>query len=107
MARLNCLVKNVPVVQEMEEAGRLEISGADAQARSMVDGDVVRAGVVSARLHWAKLSSENSNINVLTSENLTDLGNSATFYSVLVEVELFKPSPRYGGGLDGLHGSTV
>jgi hypothetical protein len=44
---------------------------------------------------------------VLTSEKLTDLGNSAAFYSVLVEVELFKPSPWRGGGLDGLHGSTV
>jgi anaerobic selenocysteine-containing dehydrogenase len=123
---LNTTFCNVPVVQEMEEAGLLEISGADARARSVVDGDVVRvfnrrgdillrarvdgavqAGVVSARLHWAKLSSGSRNINVLTSEKLTDLGNSATFYSVLVEVELFKPSPRRGGGLDGLHGSTV
>jgi anaerobic selenocysteine-containing dehydrogenase len=102
------------------------MSAADALARSIVDGDVVRvfnrrgeirlrarvdgvaqAGVVAARLHWAKLSSQSRNINVLTSEKLTDLGNSATFYSVLVEVELFKPSPWRGGGLDGLHGSTV
>jgi anaerobic selenocysteine-containing dehydrogenase len=123
---LNSTFCNVPVVQEMEEAGLLEMSAADARARSIVDGDVVRvfnrrgdillrarvdgavqAGVVSARLHWAKLSSGNRNINVLTSEKLTDLGNSATFYSVLVEVELFTPSPRRGGGLDGLHGSTV
>jgi anaerobic selenocysteine-containing dehydrogenase len=123
---LNTTFCNVPVVQEMEEAGLLEMSAGDARARSIVDGDVVRvfnrrgdillrarvdgavqAGVVSARLHWAKLSPENRNINVLTSEKLTDLGNSATFYSVLVEVELFKPSPRRGGGLDGLHGSTV
>jgi molybdopterin guanine dinucleotide-containing S/N-oxide reductase-like protein len=123
---LNTTFCNVPVVQEMEEAGLLEISGADAQARGIVDGDVVRvfnrrgdillrarvdgavqSGVVSARLHWAKLSSGSRNINVLTSEKLTDLGNSATFYSVLVEVELFEPSPRRGGGLDGLHGSTV
>jgi hypothetical protein len=49
--------------------------------------------VVAAKLHWAKLSSGNRNINVLTSEKLTDLGNSATFYSVLVEVELSKSSP--------------
>jgi hypothetical protein len=33
-----------------------------------------------------------SNINTLTSEKLTDMGNSATFYSVLVEVELAKPT---------------
>jgi molybdopterin guanine dinucleotide-containing S/N-oxide reductase-like protein len=123
---LNSTFCNVPVVQEMEEVGLLEMSAADARARSIVDGDVVRvfnrrgdillrarvdgavqAGVVSAKLHWAKLSSGSRNINVLTSEKLTDLGNSATFYSVLVEVELFEPSPRRGGGLDGLHGSTV
>ncbi len=123
---LNSTFCNLPVVQEMEEAGLLEMSAGDARARSIVDGDVVRvfnrrgdillrarvdgavqAGVVSARLHWAKLNPENRNINVLTSEKLTDLGNSATFYSVLVEVELFSPSPRRGGGLDGLHGSTV
>ncbi len=109
---LNSTFCNVPGVQEMEEAGLLEISAADARARKIVDGDVVRvfnrrgdirlrarvdgavqAGVVSARLHWAKLSPESRNINVLTSEKLTDLGNSATFYSVLVEVELVKPSP--------------
>ncbi|MGZ4731543.1 MAG: molybdopterin-containing oxidoreductase family protein [Terriglobales bacterium] len=108
---LNTTFCNVPVVQEMEEAGLLEMSAVDARARRIVDGDMVRvfnrrgdimlrarvdgavqAGVVSAKLHWAKLSSGSRNINVLTSEKLTDLGNSATFYSVLVEVELVKPS---------------
>jgi anaerobic selenocysteine-containing dehydrogenase len=108
---LNTTFCNVPVVQEMEEAGLLKMSAADARARSIVDGDVVRvfnrrgdillrarvdgavqAGVVSAVLHWAKLSPGRRNINLLTSEKLTDLGNSATFYSVLVEVELVKPS---------------
>jgi hypothetical protein len=55
-----------------------------------VDGNV-QPGAVSAHLHWARLSRENVNINVLTSEKLTDLGNSATFYSVLFEVGLFRP----------------
>jgi anaerobic selenocysteine-containing dehydrogenase len=123
---LNTTFCNVPVVQQMEEVGLLEISADDARSRKIVDGDVVRVfncrgdiqlrarvdgavqpGVVSANLHWAKLSSGNRNINVLTSEKLTDLGNSATFYSVLVEVELVKPSPGGGAGLDALHGSTV
>ena len=109
---LNSTFCNLPVVQEMEEAGLLEMSAADARARRIADGDVVRvfngrgditlrarvdgavrAGVVSAKLHWAKLNPGSRNINVLTSEKLTDLGNSATFYSVLVEVELVKPSP--------------
>jgi anaerobic selenocysteine-containing dehydrogenase len=47
----------------------------------------VPAGVVSARLGWAKLSNKGLNINVLTSARLADLGGGATFYSALVEVE--------------------
>ena len=109
---LNTTFSNLPVVQEMEEADFWRSTRPMPEARSIVDGDAVRVfnrrgeiaaaarvdgavqpGVVSAKLHWAKLSSGNRNINVLTSEKLTDLGNSATFYSVLVEVELVKPSP--------------
>jgi molybdopterin guanine dinucleotide-containing S/N-oxide reductase-like protein len=109
---LNSSFGNLAVIQDMEEVGLLEMSAADAQSRGITDGDAVRVfnqrgnillrarvdgavqpGVVSAKLHWAKLSSGNRNINVLTSEKLTDLGNSATFYSVLVEVELSKSSP--------------
>jgi len=95
----------------MEDLGLLEMNLADARARGITNGDTVRvfnlrgdillkarvdgavqAGVVAARLYWAKLTPGNQNINVLTSEKLTDLGNSATFYSVLVEVELSKPA---------------
>jgi len=109
---LNSTFSNLPVTQKMEEPGLLEISRADARARGIADGDRVRVfnnrgeiellarvdgkvrpGVVSALLHWAKLSPGHRNINVLTSEKLTDLGNSATFYSVLVEVELSKSAP--------------
>jgi anaerobic selenocysteine-containing dehydrogenase len=124
---LNSTFCNLPVAQQMEESGWLEMNAADARARGVADGDMVRvfnqrgdlllkarvdgavqSGVVSARLHWAKLSSGSRNINVLTSEKLTDLGNSATFYSVLVEVELAKSaSGEAEGGLDALHGSTV
>jgi molybdopterin guanine dinucleotide-containing S/N-oxide reductase-like protein len=108
---LNTTFSNVPAVQAMEEVGLLEINSADARTRGIANGDPVRvfnrrgdillkarvdgkvqAGVVSAQLHWAKLTTGNRNINVLTSEKLTDLGNSATFYSVLVEVELAKPA---------------
>jgi molybdopterin guanine dinucleotide-containing S/N-oxide reductase-like protein len=105
---LNSTFSNLAVTQQMEELGLLEISHADAEARGIREGDAVRvfnprgeiqlrarvdgavqAGVVSAQLYWAKLTEGHRNINVLTSEKLTDLGNSATFYSVLVEVELF------------------
>jgi len=105
---LNSTFSNLPSIEKMEELGLLEISSVDAKMRKIMDGDRVRVfnqrgeiilsarvdgkvqpGVVSASLYWAKLSRDNRNINVLTSEKLTDLGNSATFYSVLVEVERF------------------
>jgi anaerobic selenocysteine-containing dehydrogenase len=59
--------------------------------KARVDG-AVQPGVVSARLNWPKLTAGFQSINVLTSEKLADMGNSATFYSVLVEVELTRPS---------------
>jgi len=109
---LNTTFTNVPSVQEMEESGLLEISDSDAQVRRIASGDRVRVfnergeillraqvdgkvrpGVVAARLNWAKMTPGFQSINSLTSEKLTDMGNSATFYSVLVEVELAKPSP--------------
>lgn len=103
---LNTTFTNVPSVQELEEQGLLEISSADAHPRGIADGDRVRVynqrgdielkarvdgkvqpGVVSATLCWAKMAPRFQSINSLTSEKLTDMGNSATFYSVLVEVE--------------------
>ena len=108
---LNSTFTNLPSLQAMERTGLLEMHSSDAQVRGINDGDTVRVfnsrgeiplkakvngnvspGVVAARLNWAKLTPGNININVLTSEKLSDLGNSATFYSVLVEVELFRPS---------------
>jgi anaerobic selenocysteine-containing dehydrogenase len=108
---LNTTFTNVASVQQMEEPGLLEMHLVDAQARGIADGDpvrvfnqrgemllkarvdgVVQPGVVSARLNWAKLTSGFQSINSLTSEKLTDMGNSATFYSVLVEVERARPS---------------
>ncbi len=77
----------------------------DAEARGIADGDAVRvwnergslrltalvngsvpAGVVAARLDWAKMHADGANVNALTSERLTDMGAGATFYSTLVEV---------------------
>ena len=110
---LNTTFCNVESLQPMEAATRevLEISGPDAEARGIRQGDRVRVwnhrgslvltarvngavqpGVVSARLGWAKLSPNASNVNVLTSERLTDMGEGPTFYSCLVEVARLQPA---------------
>jgi anaerobic selenocysteine-containing dehydrogenase len=108
---LNSTFTNLPVLQPMEAQGLLEMYSDDARSRGIRDGDLLRVfndrgeiqlkakvngsvspGVVAAKLNWAKLTPGGRNINVLTSEKLSDMGNSATFYSVLVEVELFRPA---------------
>ncbi len=94
---------------ESRTAGVIEMHSTDAASRSIADGDAVEVfnsrgsltlravinaklppGVVAGRLDWSKLgadlSGRASNVNVLTSERLTDLGGGATFYSTLVEV---------------------
>src|SRR5271165_5040084 len=108
---LNTSFANVASVRKMEPGiGDLEMHPTDAKARGVNDGDSIRAfnargeivlkarvngsvppGVVAARLDWARFSPGGGNINSLTSEKLTDMGNAATFYSVCVEVELFRP----------------
>jgi anaerobic selenocysteine-containing dehydrogenase len=79
----------------------------DARARGIGNGDrvrvfnsrgsctlvagvngVVRPGVVLApSVRWNKLAPDHRNINVLTSDRLTDIGGGPTFYSCLVDVE--------------------
>ena len=82
----------------------------DAAPRGILDGDIVEvfnargsirltarvsangnasvpAGVVASRLSWNKLSPGGHNVNLLTSQRLTDIGGGATFYSTLVEVQ--------------------
>ncbi len=114
---MNSTFANIPVHQRMESrtAGVLEMHCTDAAARSIVSGDEVEvfngrgtvslkalvnaqvsAGVVAARLDWNKLSAGGGNVNVLTSETLTDIGGGATFYSTLVEVRKISPEQRAG-----------
>jgi anaerobic selenocysteine-containing dehydrogenase len=104
---MNSTFANLPGHQKMEAAyrGLLEMHRTDAAARSIEDGDTVEvfnargslqlvarvthgvpAGVVASRLSWNKLSAGGHNVNLLTSQRLTDLGGGATFYSTLVEV---------------------
>ena len=104
---MNSTFANLDGHRRMEERTnhRLEMHAVDAAARGIGDGDLVRiwndrgsleltalvservsAGVVAGRLDWAKLSPGGRNVNALTSERLTDIGEAATFYSTLVEV---------------------
>ncbi|HWX56818.1 MAG TPA: molybdopterin-dependent oxidoreductase [Verrucomicrobiae bacterium] len=103
---LNTTFANISSVQKMEHPELLEMTSRDATRRGIRDGDWVRvfndrgevrlrahvngsvqAGVVAARLNWARFAPDGKSINALTSETLTDIGRGATFYSCLVEVE--------------------
>ena len=105
---MNSTFANLPGHRKMESRTnqKLEIHPLDAESRGVGEGDRVRvfndrgaieltvmlnahlpAGVVAARLDWAKLHPDGTNVNALTSERLTDIGGGATFYSALVEVE--------------------
>lgn len=90
-----------------DQTSTLFLHETDARQRGIVTGDrvrmfnargsclltadvngTVRTGVVWApSVRWNKLSPDSRNVNVLTSDRLTDLGGGATFYSCLVEVE--------------------
>ncbi|MGE5113792.1 MAG: molybdopterin-containing oxidoreductase family protein [Acidobacteriaceae bacterium] len=104
---LNSTFSNLKSHHPLENGnlGVLEITAKDAFERDIREGDDVRVfnargsleltarisdaiqpGMVSARLHWAKLSRDKQNVNVLTSDRLSDLGGGATFYATSVEV---------------------
>lgn len=107
---LNSTFANLPGHQKMEEGRRgvLEMHAADAAARGIADGDTVeifnargslrlraritkavQQGVVAGQLGWNKLADGGHNVNLLTSQRLTDIGGGPTFYSTLVEVRKF------------------
>jgi anaerobic selenocysteine-containing dehydrogenase len=94
-----------------EETSILHLHPADAEPRSIRTGDrvrvfndrgslllkakvasqnneVVQPGVArSPSTRWPKRASDARNVNVLTSDRLTDMGGGPTFYSCLIQVE--------------------
>jgi anaerobic selenocysteine-containing dehydrogenase len=104
---LNSTFVNVDSLRATEGEPHADIHPADAAVRGIVDGDRVRVfndrGTMQARarvtdkaragvvvglsIWWKKLAPDGRNANALTSQALTDLGGSATFYDCLVEVE--------------------
>ncbi len=105
---LNSSFVNVTSLRQIEGEPLLEIHTDDAQARGITSGAVVRIfnqrgtyrckAKVSARARvgvvnglgvwWRKLGLDGSNVNQLTSQQLTDLGRAPTFYDCWVEVAL-------------------
>jgi anaerobic selenocysteine-containing dehydrogenase len=103
---LNSTFVNVRSLQDTEREPLLEIHAADAAARGIQSGDIVRVfnargeyrckaeissrarpGVVNGLgVWWRKLGLSGTNVNQLTSQNLTDLGGGPTFYDCLVQV---------------------
>jgi anaerobic selenocysteine-containing dehydrogenase len=93
--------------RNLEGEPRLEMHAADAAARGVRDGDVVRVfnsrgslrlracvndrprpGVVVApSVWWKKHSPDGGNANNLTAQRIADLGGGATFYDCRVQVE--------------------
>jgi anaerobic selenocysteine-containing dehydrogenase len=103
---LNSSFVNVRSLRAIEGEPLLEIHEADAAARGIVDGAMVRVfnrrgehrcraevsrrarpGVVHGLgIWWRKLGVDGTNVNQLTSQRLTDIGRGPTFYDCLVEV---------------------
>ncbi len=104
---LNSSFVNVDSLREIEGEPLLEMHAQDAAARGLSSGETVRVfndrGVYRCKLRvcerarpgvvnglsvwWRKLGLDGSNVNQLTSQALTDLGQAPTFYDCLVQVE--------------------
>ena len=103
---LNSTFVNVKSLRSIEGEPLLELHPDDAAARGIADGQMVRVfndrgsyhckasvgsrarpGVVNGLgVWWRKLGVAGTNVNQLTSQRLTDIGRSPTFYDCLVEV---------------------
>jgi anaerobic selenocysteine-containing dehydrogenase len=104
---LNSSFVNVRSLRDIEGEPLLEMHADDASARGIVSGAVVRVfndrgeyrckvqvsqrarpGVVNGLgVWWRKLGLAGTNVNELTSQNLTDMGRGPVFYDCLVEVQ--------------------
>ena len=106
---LNSSFSHVAGLIRKEKQPFIELSEEDAAARGISDGDLVRVwndrgecflnarvgnavrpGVAASPSVWSsRLMPCSQGINTLTSDRLTDMGRGATFYTNLVEVELW------------------
>ena len=104
---LNSTFVNVKSLRDIEAEPLLEIHADDALPRGIADGAVVRVFndrghyhcrarvsdrarpgvVVGLGIWWRKMGLQGTNVNELTSQQLTDLGRAPVFYDCAVEVE--------------------
>jgi anaerobic selenocysteine-containing dehydrogenase len=104
---LNSSFVNVKSLRDIEREPLIEMHADDAAARGLADGARVaafndrgryvatlkvspraRPGVVNGLgIWWRKLGLEGTNVNEVTHQRLTDLGEAPAFYDCLVEVE--------------------
>jgi anaerobic selenocysteine-containing dehydrogenase len=104
---LNSSFANLEFALKEAREPYLDIHPADAAARAIAEGEVVRIrnargaftakarvservrpGVVAAlSVWWKKLSPDGRNANEVTSQAIADMGGAATYYDCLVEVE--------------------
>ena len=104
---LNSSFVNVKSLRDMEGEPLLEIHPDDAAARGLQNGAMVRVFndrgsydckaqlstraqpgmVVGLGVWWRKLGAKGTNVNELTSQNLTDMGRAPVFYDCAVQVE--------------------
>ncbi len=104
---LNSSFVNVKSLRHIEGEPLIEMHADDAAVRGLSDGAMVsafndrgryvarlkvskraRPGVVNGLgVWWRKLGAQGTNVNEVTHQRLTDMGNAPAFYDCLVEVE--------------------
>ena len=104
---LNSSFVNVKSLRDMEGEPLIEMHADDAAARGLADGGLVaafndrgryvarlkvspraRPGVVNGLgVWWRKLGARGTNVNEVTHQRLTDMGEAPAFYDCLVQVE--------------------
>lgn len=107
---LNSSFVNLQSLRDIENEPVLEMHPDDAHVRGIQEGDVIRVfnqrgtyhckarlnnrarpGVVNGLgIWWRKLGLNGTNVNELTSQNLTDIGRAPVFYDCCVEVAVVK-----------------
>ena len=107
---LNSTFSNVESLQKSEKEPRIWVNPADAAARRIGDGDALRVwnrrgevrlravvsdnvkpGVAWSPSLWWHRDSSGGNVNMLTSDRLTDMGGGSTFHTNLVQFASLEP----------------